>query len=110
MDKIDYCDKIEGKLIDKTVYEQIKKDPTEYIKKTIKIKADKLLKQKKITLAKLNELTSIDELPKIRRQPKLHKTNIPMRILTCSKDTIKSPVSQFMFKIFKKLESTSKGV
>ncbi len=30
-------------------------------------------------------LTSNDDLPEIRGQPKLHKVNAPIRIITCSK-------------------------
>ncbi|CAF1284028.1 unnamed protein product [Rotaria magnacalcarata] len=52
---------------------------------------------------------SID-LPQIRDQPtpKLHKIDTPMRIVTCSRDKITSPISQFILKIIKELRKTLK--
>ncbi|CAF5009225.1 unnamed protein product, partial [Rotaria sp. Silwood1] len=55
-------------------------------------------------------LTSNEDLPKIRGQPKLHNANIPIRIVTCSKNTITSPISQYVFRFIKELRSTLKGV
>ncbi|CAF3864368.1 unnamed protein product [Rotaria magnacalcarata] len=52
----------------------------------------------------------IDDLPKIRGQPKLHKIDTPMRIVTCSRDTITSPICQFIFRIIKELSATLSGV
>ncbi|CAF1290674.1 unnamed protein product [Didymodactylos carnosus] len=110
LDKDEYIKKIEEKLLDENIYEQITKDPTEHIKEKIKTEADKLLALNKINQAKHFELTGIDDLPRIRGQPKLHKVNNPMRIVTCSKDTITSPVSRFVFKMIKDLRSTIDGV
>ena len=53
---------------------------------------------------------SIDDLPTIRGQPKLHKNNNLMRIITCSRNTIVSPLSQFIFKTIKELRNTLDGV
>jgi hypothetical protein len=110
MDKLDYITKIEEKLSDKNVYQQVKTDPTTKIKEEINNKITKLMNQNKITLNTKYYLTSIDDLPKIRGQPKLHKTNAPMRIVTCSKNTITSPISQYVFKYIKELRSTLTGV
>ena len=110
MDKIDYINKIEEKLNDTNVYEEIKKDPTSTIKTEISKKVTKLLNQNKITEQTKYYLTSIDDLPKIRGQPKLHKNDKPMRIVTCSRDTITSPLSQFTFNIIKELRTTLEGV
>ncbi len=68
------------------------------------------MKQEKITNAKKYELTGIDDLPTVRGQPKLHKINTPIRIVTCSRDTILSPISKFIFNIIKELRSTVTGV
>jgi hypothetical protein len=112
MDKIDYINKIEEKLNDTNIYEQVKKDPTTAIKTEISKKVTKLLEQNKITEQNKYYLTSIDDLPKIRGQPKLHKNknNTPMRIVTCSRNTITSPLSQLLFKYIKELRTTLKGV
>ncbi|CAF2132637.1 unnamed protein product [Rotaria magnacalcarata] len=69
-----------------------------------------MLEQNKITDHNKYYLTSTDDLPKIRGQPKLHKTDTPMRIVTCSRDTITSPISQFIFRIIKELRTTLSGV
>ena len=110
LDKINYISKIEDKLNDKNTYELIKSDPTINLKKQINEIANKLCKQEKITKAKKFELTSIDDLPNIRGQPKIHKDDIPMRIITCSRDTILSPVSRFTFNLIKDLRQSLDGV
>ncbi|CAF1215941.1 unnamed protein product [Rotaria sordida] len=110
MNKNDYFNKIEEKLNDLNVYEQVKKDPTTIIKTEINKKVTKMLNQNKITDQNKYYLTSIDDLPKIRGQPKLHKIDTPMRIVTCSRDTITSPISQFIFRIIKELRTTLNGV
>ncbi|CAF3756014.1 unnamed protein product [Rotaria socialis] len=69
-----------------------------------------MLEQNKITDHNKYDLTSIDDLPKIRGQLKLHKIDTPMRIVTCSRDTITSPISQFIFRIIKGLRTTLRGV
>ncbi|CAF5221536.1 unnamed protein product, partial [Rotaria magnacalcarata] len=110
MNKNDYFNKIEEKLNDLNVYEQVKNDPTTIIKTEINKKVTKMLKQNKITGQNKYYLTSIDDLPKIRGQPKLHKIDTPMIIVTCSRDTITSPISQFIFRIIKELRTTLSGV
>jgi hypothetical protein len=75
MDKSDYIKKIEEKLNDTNIYEQVKKDPTAKIKTAISKLIRRLLKQNKITEQNKYYLTSIDDIPKIRGQPKLHKQN-----------------------------------
>ncbi|CAF4651371.1 unnamed protein product [Rotaria sp. Silwood2] len=95
---------------DLNIYAQMKKDPTTIIKTKINKKVTKMLNQHKITDQTKYHLTSIDDLPKIRGQPKLHKIDTPMRIVTCSRDTITSPISQFIYKIIKELRTTLSGV
>ncbi|CAF1126020.1 unnamed protein product [Adineta steineri] len=110
MDKKEYINLIDTKLNDISTYEQIKKDPTKKIMEKIKTEADKLLGLNKINLAQHYQLIGIEDLPTIRGQPKLHKENNPMRIITCSKNTITSPVSKFVFNIIKELRSTISNV
>ncbi|CAF1622980.1 unnamed protein product [Rotaria magnacalcarata] len=69
-----------------------------------------MLEQNKITDHNKYYLTSFDDLPKIRGPLKLHKIDTPMRIVTCSRDTITSPISQFVFRIIKELRTTLTGV
>ena len=54
---------------------------------------NKLLKQKKINLKQKLELTSTDNLAVIKGQPKTHKKDHPMRIITCPKNSIISNLS-----------------
>ena len=56
-----------------------------------------MLQKHKITDQNKHQLTVIEDIPKIRGQPKIHKNNTPMRIVTCSRDTITSPISQFIY-------------
>ncbi|CAF5046583.1 unnamed protein product, partial [Rotaria socialis] len=63
MNKNDYFNKIEEKLNDLNVYEQVKNDPTTIIKTEINKKVTKMLKQNKITDQNKYYLTSIDDLP-----------------------------------------------
>ncbi|CAF1631068.1 unnamed protein product [Rotaria magnacalcarata] len=90
--------------------DKVKKDPTAIIKTEINEKITKMLEQNKITDHNKYYLTSFDDLPKIRGPLKLHKIDTPMRIVTCSRDTITSPISQFVFRIIKELRTTLTGV
>ncbi|CAM4845408.1 unnamed protein product [Rotaria magnacalcarata] len=109
MDKLEYIDKVEEKLNDQEVYEKLMKDPTDELKTKLSTVITKLHQQEKINTAQKYQLTGIDDLPTIRGQPKLHKANHPMRIVTCSRDTILSPISRFVFQIIKELRSTITG-
>ena len=101
MGKSEYINKIEEKFRGQNVYEELVNDPTQGLKTEISNIVTRLHQQDKIKIAQKLQLTDIDDLPTIRSQPKLHKTNHPMRIVTCSRDTILSPVSQFIFRIIK---------
>ena len=110
LDKGEYINKVEEKLNDQNIYQQLKTDPTDNMKKEIKQISTRLFKQDKITQAKKFELSGIDDLPTIRGQPKLHKRDNPMRIVTCSRDTILSPLSKFVFNVIKDLRTALDGV
>jgi hypothetical protein len=105
MDKDEYTTKIEDKLNDATLYEEVG-DPTKTIKKRISELTERLFKANKITQIRKHELMSIDDLPRIRGQPKLHKPNHPMRKVTCSRNTITSPISKFAFSMIRQLRDT----
>ena len=68
----------------------------------------RLYKLSRIYLNTKHELLSIENIPAIRDQPKLHKQNHPMRIITCSRNTITSPLSKFIFSYIKQLRTTIK--
>ncbi|CAF4074141.1 unnamed protein product [Rotaria sp. Silwood2] len=104
MDKNDDINKIEEKLKDLNIYEQATNDRTTTVKTEINKNVTNLLKQNKYYL------TSIDDFPKIRGQPKILKNNTPVRIVTCSRDTLMPPLSQFIFQIIKELRTTLNGV
>ena len=68
----------------------------------------RLYKLSRINLNTKHDLLSIENIPTIRGQPKLHKQNHPMRIITCSRNTISSPLYEFIFSYIKQLRSTIK--
>jgi hypothetical protein len=105
MNKDNYIIKIEEKLNNIDTYQEVK-DPTNKIKKNISEITSKLFKQSRIKLKEKFEFTSIDNLPVIRGQPKIHKQDHPMRIITCSKNSITSNLSKFIFSIIKDLRKT----
>ena len=106
MNKDKYIQKIEEKLNDTNIYEKVE-DPITQIKKHIAEITDKLLKQNKITRQKKMEPNAIEDLPKIRGQPKIHKQGNPMRLITCTNNTILSPLSKYVYIIIKDLRNTS---
>ena len=68
----------------------------------------RLYKLNRINLNTKHELLSIDNIPTIRGQPKLHKQNHPMGIITCSRNIITSALSKFTFPYIKQLRTTIK--
>ncbi|CAF3361458.1 unnamed protein product [Rotaria sp. Silwood2] len=105
MNKADYISKIEEKLDEKDIYEQVN-DPTNLIKKKLTTLTNRLFKANRITKNLKNELTSNDDIPRIRGQPKVHEENCPMRLITSTKNTILSPVSKYAFSYIKQLRET----
>lgn len=105
MDREQYINQIEEQLNNKEIYE-IVKDPTNRIKSKIRRIASKLFKKNKITEAQKYHFNAIENLPTVRGQPKIHKKEIPMRIITCTRSTIASNISQFAFNMIKQLRET----
>lgn len=85
MDKEIYIQQIEEKLKDTELY-QIVKDPTEKIKKEISLLTNKLFKENKITENQKYQFLSIDNLVTVKGQPKIHKKDNPIRIITYAHD------------------------
>ena len=92
----EYIDKIEHQLNDKELYKQVK-DPTELIQNKITTLTNRLFKFDRINQIMKNQFSSIDDLPKIRGQPKVHKKDHPIRMITSPKNTILSPLSKYAF-------------
>ena len=107
MDKEEYALKIEEKLRDQSFFEDVK-NPTKTIKVNIMELTKRLYKLSRINLNTKYGFLSIENIPTIRGQPKLHKQNHPMRIITCSRNTITSPLSKFIFSYIKQLRTTIK--
>ena len=105
MNKNEYIKKIEEKLNDKTIYEEVK-DPTRIIKNKINELTNKLFKNNKINQYTKHELTSIDDIPYIKGQPKIHKPDQPMRLITNTKNTILSALTKSGFMFIKELRRT----
>ena len=108
LNKDDYISKMEEKLRDKKIYTEVN-DPTNNIKTALSEFSQKLFQQKKISQGQQKYLTSIDNIPSVRGQPKLHKVDQPMRLITCSRDTITSPISQLAFSLIKELRKSIKS-
>ena len=108
MDKDEYINKMEEKLNDNSIYEEVK-DPTNMIKRKITELTNRLHKNNRISLNMKHDFSSIDNLSSIRGQPKLHKINHSMRVITCTKNTILSPISKFAFTFIKELRHTIKN-
>ena len=68
-----------------------------------------MFKQNKITQRTKIEFNLIEDLPKIRGQPKIHKENNPMRLITRTRKTILSPISNFILTMIKELRKTNKN-
>ena len=82
------------------------KDPTDNLKKMVSTLSNRLYREKKIEQPDKYEFNSIENLPYVRGQPKIHKTGNPMQIVTCTRSTIMSSISQFTFKIIRQLRET----
>ncbi|CAF2836981.1 unnamed protein product [Rotaria sp. Silwood2] len=108
LNKDDYVSKMEEKLRDKKIYMQVT-DPTNSIKTALSEFSQKLFQQKKISQGQQKYLTSINNIPIEREQPKLHKVDQSMIIITCSRDTITSPISQPAFSLIKELGKSIKN-
>ena len=108
MNHTDYVENIEQKLNEDNTYE-IVKNPTNIIMKSIAEISEKLFKQNKIKQRTKMEFNSIEDLPRIKGQPKIHKPNNSMRLITCTKNTILSPISNFILNIIKELRKTIKN-
>ena len=108
MDRTEYINKIETKLNDESTYEKVP-DPTKIVKKKIAELTNRLFKANRINQSTKYELTSVDNIAKIRGQPKIHKKDYPMRIVTCSRNTITSPISRFAFSFIRQLRETIKN-
>ena len=108
LNKDDYISKMEEKLRDKKIYTEVN-DPTNNIKTALSEFSQKLFQQKKITQGQQKYLTSIDNIPIVRGQPKVHKIDQSMRVITCSRDTIISPISQLAFSLIKEVRKSIKS-
>ena len=105
MDKDEYLKKVEDILQDKKLYQEVN-DPTAKIKKKINNLTTQLLKKRKITEAQKRMLNSNENLATIKAQPKIHKDGNPMRIITCTRSTILSNITSFVFSLIKHLQDT----
>lgn len=102
MGRKEYLTKMEDKFKDITLYEVVK-DPTNFLKKKMNALSTRLFKENKISEYQRYNFSEVDNLPYVRGQPKIHKNGNPMRIVTCTRSTITSNISQFTFAIIKQL-------
>lgn len=103
-----HIQKVEEKFDDKNLYDKTK-DPTKKIKKQLADLVENLEKSNRITKHAKYDITSIEDLPQIRAQPETHKSGNPVRLITCSKNTILSPLSNWALMFMKPLRTTIKN-
>ena len=99
MNKDDYIKRIEEKLNDKSIYEEVK-DPTNVVKNKIAELINGLFKNSCISHHTKYELSSIDGIPHIRGQPTLHKKGQLDRLIT---NTTLCSLSKYGFMFVKEL-------
>ena len=105
MNRQDYINKVEQKLGDIDLYEKVN-DPTSLLKRKINEITMKLLSQHKIDDFQKKIWTSIDDLPYVRAQPKTHKKDHRLRIITCTRSTILSYISKYVYSLNEQLRET----
>ena len=105
MDREKYIEKIDEKLNDNNMFEEIK-DPTNSLKKKISALANRLFNKNRINELQKNSWSQYDNLPYIRGQIKLHKPDQSMRIITSTRSSILSSVSGFVLNMIKQLKET----
>jgi hypothetical protein len=105
MDREEYIIKVEEQVNDRNIYE-IFNDPTRKIKSKIRQLANRLFRKSRISELQKYDFSSIDNLPTVRGQPEIHKQGTPVRIITCTRSTIRSSISQFTFNMIQKLIET----
>ena len=107
MDRTQYISNIKQKLQDQEIYEEVN-NPINIVKTKISEITEKLFKQNKISQRMKMEFHAIEDLPKIRGQPKIHKINHLMRLITCIRNTILSNISRYILNIIKDLRKAIK--
>ena len=100
MNKNDYIKRIEEKLNDKSIYEEVK-NPNNVVKNKIAELINGLFKNNRISQHTKHELSSIDDIPHIRGQPTLHEKDQSNRLIT---NTLCS-LSKYGFMFIKKLRA-----
>jgi len=100
LDKNTYIKKMEMLLEDTNTYILIKKDPSISIEKKVNGMIKKWLDNEYITKKEMFQLRSSDSLlPKAYGLPKLHKANVPLRLIVSSVNTALYPVAKFLNRI-----------
>jgi len=100
LNKNDYLKKMELLLEDTNTYSLIKKDPSISIEKKLNAMIKKWFTKEYITKREMLQLRSSDSLlPKAYGLPKLHKDNVPLRLIVSSINTALYPIAKFLNKI-----------
>jgi len=100
LNKMDYFKKMDVLLEDTKTYSLIKKDPSITIEKKLNEMIKKWFTKEYITKRELLQLRSSDSLlPKAYGLPKLHKVNVPLRLIVSSINTSLYPIAKFLNKI-----------
>jgi len=100
LNKNNYFKKIEVLLEDTNTYSLIKKDPSNSIEKKLNGMIKKWFAKEYITKKEMLQLRSSDSLlPKAYGLPKLHKVDVPLRLIVSSVNTTLYPIAKFLNKI-----------
>jgi len=108
VDRDSYFSNIEEVLRDETTYQLVKKNPSLIIERNLNNFLKKWLHGNYITKSEYFKLHASDSLlPKAYGLPKIHKKNIPYRIIVSSIGTALCPLGTFLHEIISKSIPTS---
>lgn len=98
-----YINKVESLLLDRNSYEIVKKNPAKKIENELNNILKRWLKKDYITKKEYWTLHSSDSnLPRSYGLPKIHKDNVPFRIIVSSVNTALHPFASFLQKLISK--------
>jgi len=100
LDRGDYIQKMEEAFKDKNTYTQVKRNPIKNLERNLNSIIKRWNKGHISKKTYLSLFSSYSNLPMAYGLPKIHKENIPFRIIISSVNTALYPIAKFIHKIF----------
>ena len=108
MDRVDYIQKMKVKLQDINTYTKLEKDPTLAIQEEVSAKLKEIYNNKEIDYPTYRRLLpNKTQIPRMYGQPKVHKTNYPLREIVDSNGSLVKDIDKHISKIIKPLTGKS---